>query len=145
MPVRLQRLQQQQPWRRHIESNVFHEQAITAGDVGETWTFDFQAKLGNLAGSTTAMAFIKTLNPAGWAQTNFITLDMTSIPASWNGYTLSILIDAGLVGQILQIGFMNSASLYEGSGVFYDNVHFHTADPVSNEDSSWGGVKSLFR
>ena len=32
---------------------------------------------------------------------------MTSIPATWGSYSLSITIDAGLVGQILQFGFEN--------------------------------------
>lgn len=129
-----------------IESNVFQEQTIAAGDVGQVWTFNFQAKMGNLTGSSTAAAFIKTLNPsAGWVTTNFITADMTSIPTTWTEHTLTIAIDAGLVGQILQFGFMNYARLYEGSGVFYDDVQFYTGGPVQGEDSSWGGVKALFR
>ncbi|MDO9695033.1 MAG: hypothetical protein Q7W56_09890 [Candidatus Latescibacteria bacterium] len=129
----------------HIESLVFHEQAIDAGVVGQTWIFDFQAKLGNLAGSTTAVAFIKTLNPAaGYATTNYIPLDMTSTPATWTDYTLSLAIDASLVGQLLQIGFASTATNYEGSGVYYDNVNFHT-ETVANEDLSWGGVKSLYK
>ena len=129
-----------------IESNVFQEQIVTAEDVGETWTYSFQAKLGNLAGSTTAAAFIKTLDPgAGYAMTNYITADMTTIPTTWSAHTLTITIDAGLVGQILQFGFVNHARLYEPSGVFYDDVQFYTGTPVPSEESSWGGVKSLFR
>ncbi len=129
-----------------IESNVFQEQMITAGDIGEIWTFDFLAKMGNLAGSTTAEAYIKTLNPAaGYATTNHIKADMTTTPASWNTYSISISIDAGLVGQVLQFGFTNFARLYEGSGVFYDGVNFYTECPVSGEDSTWGEMKSLFR
>jgi hypothetical protein len=122
----------------HIESLVFHEQTIDAGNVGQTWIFDFQAKLGNLAGS-------KTLNPAaGYATTNYIPADMTSIPATWSDFTLSLAIDASLVGQLLQIGFASTATNYEGSGVYYDNINFHT-DTVANEDLSWGGVKSLYK
>jgi hypothetical protein len=109
-----------------VESNVFHEQTITAADVGTVWTFAFQAKLGNLEDGSTAAAFIKTLNPAaGWALTNFISADMTAIPTTWGGYSVSIVIDASLSGQILQFGFMNTATNYEGSGVFYDNLDFH--------------------
>jgi hypothetical protein len=33
-----------------------------------------------------------------------------------------LLIDAGLVDQLLQVGFAATASNYEPSGVFYDNV-----------------------
>ncbi len=129
-----------------IESITFQEQTVSAGDVGTTWYFDFDAKMGNLAGATTAVAFIKTLNPAaGYATTNFITADMTSTPAGWTGYQLSITIDASLVGQILQIGFANTASNYEGSGVFYDNIYFYVDGTIPSEDMSWGDVKSLFK
>src|SRR5512138_18690 len=31
-----------------VESNVYREQTITAASVGQTWTFQFDAKLGNL-------------------------------------------------------------------------------------------------
>lgn len=111
---------------RQIESNVYREQAITAGDVGNIWTFQFDAKLGNLVAPSTALAFIKTLNPAaGWATTNFVSVNTTAIPTTWNTYTASLTIDAGLVGQILQIGFSNTATGYLSSAVFYDNVVWH--------------------
>ena len=106
-----------------VESNVYHEQTITAADVGKTWKFQFDAKLGNLAGASTAKAFIKTLNPAaGYAMTNYIPADMTAIPATWGTYSISLTIDASLVGQLFQFGFLNTATLFESSGVFYDNI-----------------------
>ena len=130
----------------HIESNVFQERIVGPGDVSETWVFEFHAKMGNLEGSSTALAFIKTLDPsAGWATTNYITVDMTAIPASWGAYSISIVIDPSLDGQIMQFGFSNMATLYEGSGVFYDNVRFYPTGPVATEDMSFGAVKSLFR
>jgi hypothetical protein len=109
---------------RIIESNVFQEQTIEAGDVGAVVAFSFDAKMGDLAAASTALAFIKTLDPAaGFATTNFITVDMTNIPATWDTYSIQLPIDAGLVGQILQFGFSNRASNYEPSGVFYDNIN----------------------
>lgn len=114
---------------RFIEANVFQEQPIGSINVGRTWVFDFDAKLGNLEGLSTARAFIKTIDPSnGYATTNFITSDMTSIPTTWNHYFLSITIDEGLVGQLLQFGFSSTATLYEGSGVFYDNITFNLDD-----------------
>ena len=108
---------------RLIESNVFHEQPIALADVGNIWTFQFDAKLGNLTGASTALAFIKTVNPAaGFATTNFITADMTSIPTTWTTHRISLKIDASLVGQLLQFGFSNTATGYVSSGVFYDNL-----------------------
>ena len=86
----------------YIEANVFQEQEIMAGDEG-TYLFDFQAKKGNLEGLTTALAFIKTLDPAnGYATTNFITVDMTATPDVWTGYQLTIEVDGALVGQLVK-------------------------------------------
>ena len=129
-----------------IESNVFKEQTVGAGDAGATWTFTFDGKLGNLGGSTTALAFIKTLNPAaGYATTNFITLDTTHFPNAWGTYSLSITIDPSLVGQILQFGFANTATHYEGSGMFYDNISFSRQTATPTTRSSWGSLKALYR
>jgi hypothetical protein len=111
---------------RLIESNVFQERTIGAADLHTTWTFQFDAKMGNLVSPTKALAFIKTIDPLhGYAMTNFINLDMAVIPGVWNTYTISIPLDStALVGQFLQFGFNSTASLYVGSGVFYDNITF---------------------
>jgi hypothetical protein len=130
----------------NIESLVFQEMVVGPGDVGETWVFEFDAKRGNLEGVSTALAFIKTLDPAnGYAETNFITEDMTVIPTSWGSFSITITIDASLVDQLLQIGFQNIATNYEGSAVFYDNINFAPSGPVATEERSFGAVKSLFR
>jgi len=114
-----------------IESNVYQEQVIDAADVGSIWRFAFQRKRGNITGATTAKAFIKTLDPgAGYQMTNFITKDMTTIPETWAADTLEIAIDVTLVDQLLQIGFMNTATYYEASGIFYDNLAFDWAGSV---------------
>lgn len=108
---------------RLIESNVFQEQTIGAADVGQRWVFKFQSKMGNLVAPSTAMAFIKTLDPgSGYALTNFLTVDMTTISTDWGGSWIAIEIDASLEGQILQIGFANIASNYVSSGIYYDNI-----------------------
>ena len=127
-----------------VESNLYQEWTVGTGASG-TWVFTFDAKLGNLEGSSTALAFIKTLDPgAGWAMTNFITQETTNTPVTWTGYTLSIDL-AGLDGQILQIGFSTTATNYQGCGVFYDNVNFGPEGSTATQDASWGGVKNLFR
>nr|MEE4269121.1 hypothetical protein [Candidatus Krumholzibacteria bacterium] len=127
-----------------IEALVFQERPIEAGDEG-TYVFTYQGKRGNLEGSSTALAYIKTLDPnAGYATTNYITLDMTTAPTDWASYELSIEVDSSLVGQLLQIGFQNMATNYEGSAVFYDNILFGL-DSVATEPSTMGGIKSLYR
>ncbi len=108
-----------------VESNVYHEQTVAAADTGKVWIFTFNAKRGNIAGSSTAAAFIKTLNPsAGYALTNFVTVDMTAIDTTWGGYSVQLAVDTTLVGQLFQFGFMNTVTNYEGSGIYYDNLNF---------------------
>lgn len=107
-----------------VEANVFQEQTIEASDVGAVVEFAFDAKRGDLGGSSVAMAFIKTIDPnSGFQTTNFVTADMTAIPTEWGSYSIQLPIDAGLIGQILQFGFLAKATNYEPSGVFYDNIN----------------------
>ena len=114
-----------------IEAIVFQERTIVAGDVGKTVAFTFDAKRGNIndpSGNSTALAFIKTIDPnTGFATTNFITQDTTNLPTTWGTFTVSLPINAGLVGQTLQFGAQSRATNYEGSGVFYDNMALCTA------------------
>ena len=127
-----------------IESNLFQEQVIGAGDVG-LWTFTFDAKMGDLGGNSTALAFIKVLDPNnGHSLTVFNTLDMTSTPVTWSDYLINVDV-TGLAGQILQFGFSTTATLYEPSGVFYDNVAFSDNGTVATEEASFGSLKALFR
>ncbi|MBW1907459.1 MAG: hypothetical protein JRJ24_19595, partial [Deltaproteobacteria bacterium] len=70
-----------------------------------------------------ASAFIKTLDPANdFETTNLRKQETTATPATWDRYSIELAIDAGLVGQKLQVGFSATASNDEPSGVFYDNV-----------------------
>jgi hypothetical protein len=127
-----------------VEANVYHEQTISAGDVGNTWTLQFDAKLGNLAGGSTALAFIKTIDPnAGYQMTNFIPVNTTTIPATWNTYTISIPVDAGLVGQFMQFGFASTATHNEASGVFYDNLVWHQTAGAGVGDGPLAGTLQL--
>ena len=106
-----------------VEVNVFRERTIVADDVGKTVTFSFDAKAGNLGGDTTAAGFLKTLDPSdSFAQTNFVTVDTTDISEDWQRYEVELLIDDGLVDQLLQYGFTNTASNFDDSNNFYDNV-----------------------
>lgn len=113
-----------------VESNVFQEQVIGAGDVGKTVRFSFVAKPGDLASPSTALAFIKTLNPmAGYALTNFPTVNTTSLPSGNSLHAIDLFIDGTLPGQILQFGFLNNATAFAPSGVNYDNVNFVIPEP----------------
>lgn len=115
-----------------IEANVFQEWTIDQSAVGETWVFAYDAKLGNLDLQSTATAFIKTIDPASnFDMTNLVAQDMTTTPVEWQGYVLELPIIQELVGQYIQIGFNSTATLYEPSGIIYDNVHFYKKAPIS--------------
>ena len=104
-----------------VEANTFQERTITADDIGKTVTFSFDAKRGNIADSSTANAFIKTLD--GDDQTNFVPEDTTSIPDTWANYEVSLALTSPLLeGQKLQFGFSATATNNEPSGNFYDNL-----------------------
>lgn len=106
-----------------IEALVFRERPVTADGVGTTIQLSFDAKRGNLGGASTALAFVKTLDPnAGYAQTSFASQVTTAIPTTWARYDVSLDIAPSLVGHVLQYGFSNRATHYEGSGVLYDNL-----------------------
>lgn len=125
-----------------VNALVVKEFNITSDDIGSSVTLTFDAKrpdfeddgfgddessaVGNLCqGTCTASAFVKTLDPgAGFAQTNFLDEDMTSISqGDWTTFSITIdLSDPLLDGQILQVGFQSFAGQFDNSGVYYDNV-----------------------
>jgi len=109
-----------------IEANFFKEYTIGSGNVGQTWVFAYDAKLGNLAAPSTAQAFLKVLDSVGgsFAVLGQDTVDMTTTPGTWQGYTLQITIDPAWVGQTLQFGMLNVAANADPTGIFYDNLCF---------------------
>jgi len=111
-----------------IQANVFQEQTISTADLGKTSIFSFDAKQGNIEGASTALAFIKVIDLVGgtFATLGEATFDTTALGANWvENISLSLNIDNAWDGQLLQFGFQNTASNYEGSGVFYDNVNLN--------------------
>ena len=105
-----------------VETIIFQEFGpILPSDIGETFEFSFDAKRGNVGGSTSAQAFIKTL--AGSDTTNTVVLDTTNLPTGWARYSISLdLSNPSLEGQVLQFGFQTIAKDFEGAGNFYDNA-----------------------
>ncbi|NNC90817.1 MAG: hypothetical protein HKN82_20370 [Akkermansiaceae bacterium] len=123
---------------RLLETNVFQEQLIGPTDSG-TWQFQFDARAGDITGSSSALAFIKILDPAsGFSLTEFLTVDTTNLPATWGTFSIEVAIDgAALKGQLLQFGFLTDASNNEPSAVEYDNINFGpvvTAPPLAIVD-----------
>jgi exo-beta-1,3-glucanase (GH17 family) len=107
-----------------VETIVFQEiNPVLPSDIGGTFEFSFDAKRGNIGGSTSAQAFVRTLDPDnGFATTNNVVVDTTNLPVDWGRYSITLeLSDPALQGQILQFGFSTIASNFEGAGNFYDN------------------------
>jgi len=107
-----------------IEANVFQEQVVDASDVGKTFTFQWDAKMGDLIPDSTALGFIKIIDGVNFGLDGYAAADMTAVSSTWGTYSLSITIDAAHVGDYFQIGFSNTATLYTPSGVLYDNINF---------------------
>ncbi|MEN1680083.1 MAG: PEP-CTERM sorting domain-containing protein [Planctomycetota bacterium] len=114
---------------RDLVISVFQEQIIDASDIGKSVTFDFLAD-GNAnppTGDAIAEAFLITLDPNNdFAATNNLAVNTTTVAegALLQGSLSLDITDPALVGQILQFGFRNTASDFEGSAVDYDNVSF---------------------
>ena len=120
-----------QPAGQRVEANTFQERTIVADDVGKTLTFSFDAKRGNINDpadpkcpcDSTANAFIKTFFNPAVPPLDFEQVDTTAIVVTWNRYSVTLgPIAADRVGATLQFGFSATASNYEPSQVFYDNV-----------------------
>lgn len=121
-----------------IESNVFKEQIVAAGDVGSTWYFKFDAKFGDVKpDSCDAIAFIKVISPApNYFLTNFQQMRITGLLGDgsepyipnpdWKRFQLRLDIDAGMVGSFVQVGFVSTTTYYAPSLVFYDNLEWDT-------------------
>ena len=52
--------------------------------------------------------------------------DTTNLPVNWDTYTLDLLIPEAhaIAGATLSFGFSATATDYNGSAVFYDNLNF---------------------
>ena len=110
-----------------LESLVLQNQTVSAADQGSTWVFRFDAKRGNLAAPSTAMAFLKTLDPAtGFQPSAFSMVDLSAAPSAWVSHAIELTIPAG-AGHLLQFGFANTATGYAGSSMAYDNLSLSLA------------------
>lgn len=125
---------------RDLVLSLFQQQTISAADIGSTVTFSWLAD-GNAApptGDATTEAFLLTLDPnAGFSATNDLAFETTLTAdgaLATNSLTLAIT-DEALVGQILQFGFRNTSSDFEGSAVDYDNVSFTVVTAIPEPSS----------
>jgi len=136
---------------RIIEANLFQEQVVGAADLGKTYSFSFDYKASSQygpAGATRTYAFIKVLNPNnGYSLDAFPRIETTlASPSAWSeGNQINVTIDNSWTGNILQFGFMSTASNYEPSGVYYDNINFAAVPEPASMLILAGGLAALAR
>lgn len=116
-------------------TTVFQEQFTTegAGDTAVYYlTFDakapFQGGIAEPGSNASASAFIQVLDPgSGFGQTGVVTVDMTDVlNDDWTTYQIALAVDGvAQFQQILQFGFNTTATGFEDSGVYYDNICFN--------------------
>jgi beta-glucanase (GH16 family) len=115
-----------------IEALTFQERPFAASDAGAySFTFDAKAPLeGGIAAPSTAFAFIRVIDPNnGFSTTVDVRLDMSNVSnTEWSNFTLEANLDESLAGQILQFGFSNTATNFDSTGIYYDNVNMSRAE-----------------
>ena len=125
-----------------IETNVFQETVFNGADAGTyEFTFDTEAPV-TLGAGVNTYGFVKLLDPNnGFA--NVLVPIPTVDTATAGSKTISVDLDASYDGMILQWGFTNTASNYEASGRWYDNVTFAVPAPPPSYDPVPSDVPTL--
>ncbi|MFB1036910.1 MAG: VPLPA-CTERM sorting domain-containing protein [Sinobacterium sp.] len=109
--------------------------AISPDLEGQTVTFSFDAKLGNITdtASSTANAFLAVIKTSDGSYADIsgtTAITNSDIGSNWGSYSISVLIDSGMVGEELQIGFSNqTVEAWGATGMYYDNLEV-SAVPV---------------
>ena len=108
---------------RCLESSVFKERIFDAADAGDyTFSFDTELPPAPLGDGVKTFGFVKVINNVDpWNTLLFKSVSTTSAGRKSIDVTLDAT-DHG--GKILQWGFTNTASNYEDSGRWYDNLEF---------------------
>lgn len=133
-----------------LDARVLQEQTISAADLGNTVTFDFEFKRHfedntdfGPVGNTNTFAFIRVLNSldgtfATLAESNIETTgaDLTT----WTQDQARLLIDPSFDGQLLQFGFFSETQNSNFSLIVYDNLNFSAASVLLGDVNLDGSV-----
>ena len=99
---------------------------IDATDVGKTYIFSFDAKLGNIVDPWQAEAFMKVIKTSDGSGNELAYERFDSdalLTKNWGGGSIEVLITEGMVGELLQIGFNSTSQNYGATGIYYDNLN----------------------
>jgi hypothetical protein len=108
---------------------------VTSDMVGNTYSFSFDAKLGNIVSGPNptgdANAYVNILKSS---DTSFDELfndvfNWTGLPGdgSWGGGSIEVTILPEFEGELLQIGFSHEVTGFMDTGIIYDNLNFDAA------------------
>ena len=124
-------------------TTVFQEQFTTemAGDTATYFlTFDYKSPstggIAEPASNATTSAFIHVLDPSNsFGQSGVVEFDTTNaLTDTWQTVQIALAIDGvAQFQQVLQFGFHTTATGFEDSGVFYDNICFNRTGVCAGE------------
>ena len=103
----------------YIDALTLQQQTIGADDLGSTWSFSFDARQGDISGTSSASAWIRAID--GGNTLGETRLDTSSLGINWGNHSVSLLIDPSWDGKTLEFGVKSAATGYAASGVYYDN------------------------
>ena len=119
----------------YVDALTLQQQIIGADDLGNTWSFSFDAKQGDITGSSSASAWIRVIDGGTTLGENL--LDTTSLGFNWGSYALSLYIDPSWNGKTLEFGVSSAATGYTASGVYYDNFNLSGTPAVPVPAAIW--------
>ncbi len=121
----------------YVDALTLQRQTIGADDLGTTWTFSFDAKQGDITGTSSASAWIRTID--GSTTLGEARLDTTSLGLglNWESKALSLYIDPSWDEKTLEFGFNSAATGYTMSGVYYDNLSLTGTPAVPVPAAAW--------
>ena len=119
----------------YIDALTLQQQTIGTDDLDSIWTFSFDAKQGDITGTSSASAWIRTID--GSTTLGEDRLDTTSLGINWGSYAVSLYIDPSWNGKTLEFGVNSAATAYTMSGVYYDNLSLTGTPAVPIPAAVW--------
>lgn len=114
---------------KYVDALTVQQQTIGADDLGTIWSFSFDAKQGDITGTSSASAWIRAID--GIATLGENKQDTTTLGLNWGSYAISLYIDPSWEGKTLEFGVSSAATSYTMSGVYYDNFSLSETAEIS--------------
>jgi hypothetical protein len=133
-----------------MNSLIFQDRAVVAGDVGSVWRFDFDYRnadggfgvADDTSGVSSANAFVKVLRQSdnSFGEIDRGDVDTSTATSTFQSAFIDFEIKSEHVGELLQFGFESFASNDSPTGVFYDNLSFAIPSALLGDFDNDGDV-----